>query len=226
MTVPAYVRIMLLEVLEEVRRHPEHDIPGYRRMELYQSFGPSINLSGAPYKRLISSSRFDISDQHRNYGSLAVSTASYVLPIWDKSVSHILATDDTIPADLLHNILLVSKGVLYQDVDPYEASIMLNHDFYHTLGSISFGVGYKVWGVANAAYNALRMVLGVSPLEDKDDAAVIAAKSYAAIEGTPEEGETGSPGIEPVQFDAQKRLEFWEWWLAEAIPAAWEQAKE
>jgi hypothetical protein len=27
-------------------------------------------------------------------------------------------------------------------------------------------------------------------------------------------------------FDPQKRLEFWEWWLTEAIPQAWELAQQ
>jgi len=27
-------------------------------------------------------------------------------------------------------------------------------------------------------------------------------------------------------FDFEKRLEFWEWWLTEAVPAAWRMAEE
>ncbi len=27
-------------------------------------------------------------------------------------------------------------------------------------------------------------------------------------------------------FDFEKRLEFWEWWLTEAVPAAWKMAEE
>jgi len=30
----------------------------------------------------------------------------------------------------------------------------------------------------------------------------------------------------PIEYDVQKRLEFWEWWLTEAIPQAWELAQQ
>jgi hypothetical protein len=35
-----------------------------------------------------------------------------------------------------------------------------------------------------------------------------------------------SQNYKPLEFDSIKRLEFWEWWLTEAIPQAWELAEK
>lgn len=54
------------------------------------------------------------------------------------------------------------------------------------------------------------------------DFVTAAVKAYTAIDRNP----LGEYKLWPDEFDAKKRLEFWEWWLTEAIPQAWELAKQ
>jgi hypothetical protein len=63
----------------------------------------------------------------------------------------------------------------------------------------------------------------------KDDFAAFAERAYTSFD-------ENAPGLwakkyppyikqyKPLSIDTQKRLEFWEWWLTEAIPQAWELA--
>lgn len=114
-------------------------------------------------------------------------------------------------------------------------------DFYHFM---HIGLDKRVPYLAlSAAYEAVCEVMGAMPLQtqiskavrhedgtieyvssDKwtdeelagagsnaDDAAVNAAYAYAQ-------------NLETSQFDHEKVLEFWNWWLEEAIPQAWKMA--
>jgi hypothetical protein len=45
------------------------------------------------------------------------------------------------------------------------------------------------------------------------------------LENLPKEHQP-SDDILNIEYSLQKRLEFWEWWLTEAIPEAWELAQQ
>jgi hypothetical protein len=145
-----------------------------------------------------------------------------------------------------HRMLKTAEEVLYQTLDVKTAHDHLwLGEYYHYLGSLPYDLTYNAYCVVCAAYNALNMVFGNEPFHrvfwephpvdetttdtrlqpEKSDVASAAVQAYAAIdENEPGVWCSDSKPYKPITFDSQKRLAFWEWWLTEAIPIAWESA--
>lgn len=67
------------------------------------------------------------------------------------------------------------------------------------------------------------MLLDDEQITPSLDFAAEAVKAYSAIDPNPP-GKHSYPRRLPIVFDKDKRLEFWEWWLTEAISQAWKLA--
>jgi hypothetical protein len=85
--------------------------------------------------------------------------------------------------------------------------------------------GYKVHFNGRTKYVCLDEHLTddmfFEPIGAVEDASSLAAKAFSFTVAI----ETDELDIVP-QYDFNKRQEFWEWWLIEAIPIAWEQANQ
>jgi hypothetical protein len=102
-----------------------------------------------------------------------------------------------------------------------------------------FFVSYDLACLHNAAIYVLSVILyGIdfikynTSLEElinnySDDFAFEAVTAYTIIDRNPPGAVFNKEeNIIPIEFDFQKRLEFWQWWLTEAIPQAWELAQQ
>lgn len=221
---PSSLRLLIDISVKETHDNPDIILPLSRRRELYQLLHPAIDLSGNRYKHFINTGNFINLAPYHAYGELAILTAHYTLPIWENAVPIIVARDETIPKDVPHIMLLLARQVLEGSVSPQNANILFSHDYYHMLGAISHDVPYAPWEAAYAAYNALGMILGVNPFQGERDVAVTAMHAYAASDVSNDPEESLGPGHKPIWFDNEKCVIFWEWWLTEAIPEAWERA--
>lgn len=242
MLIPNILLQQLEELLAEVRTTQQHELKPLHRLHLYHTFNEFIDLSGSLYTRLVETNQLDLPKGQQKYIRLAILTARYVLPVWQQAVPAMVARDDTLPVDLPQMMLDMAEGVLNSTVSPNEANNALCDDFYHAMGAIAYDVTYEVWCASNAAYSALKAVLGYKPFRiDEIDVSVsddtlspgdgdVALSALNAFTAS----DNDAPGVwafttkshSPLSFDIQKRLEFWEWWLTEAIPQAWELAQE
>jgi len=131
------------------------------------------------------------------------------------------------------------EGLLIKNIKFENALVAYREIFYY--GSSKSDFTYNIENAYQSAYNALGLVLFGRDVEreilDEDDLIRLtgdfvteAMKAYSIID-------TNKPGhwlyskgaiskLSGIEVDLQKRLEFWEWWLTEAIPQAWELAQE
>jgi len=179
---------------------------------------------------------------------LAILSARHVQPIYQASVTASSFANDEFVVSLLDRILHIAEKILtgelsLEDVRKGEENGNIE-DFYHSiLVATEKEFPYYVWLATLAADNARLEAMGYKPLQTRisgevadekgnmvitpsdswldvrlagsgchaDDAAVDAAFAFAKC-------------MTRQHYDTSKVLEFWEWWLAEAIPQAWRKA--
>ena len=182
-------------------------------------FGPDHDLP--PWQRLAVYTALAAADRHRGQrasGCLAISTARKVLPISSGG-----GTGDRLAEHVLHTAELVMRG----SVSRAHAEDIAGRAWEQLEDSgRQASQDTESFYAKEAAVIALFEVLGRDPLHTvviregdtnevldpwSTDAALCAALAYA-----------GGPW-EP-RSDPARRLEFWEWWLADAIPRAWNMA--
>lgn len=185
--------------------HLQHDLNlGYRH-SIWTALGPktgsSANSSNPGFRRR---------------AILARLSAQYSLPIWDNTYPH----DDT-PAVLLRKAAQILHGSLDQETAWNERNKCW--DRLIELGNES-EQAQLVSAVGLSAVQALTVALedekfaslhiDTTPTDaaidpDEMDSSFFAAVAYAS-------GATWNP-----KSNAQKRQEFWNWWLTEAVPMAY-----
>jgi hypothetical protein len=131
-------------------------------------------------------------------------------------------------------IINTAKKVLQHKISYKKAYDLFCNDFNPGL-TIDNRVPYQVYSVYEAAYYAFDFILtydnsywvkfdvindNYDEAEYSKDFVMSSVKAYTAIDPNP----PGEYKLWPLKFDLEKRLEFWVWWLNEAIPQAWELA--
>ncbi len=165
---------------------------------------------------------------------LAILTVEKVLFVWEDWDWELYSLDNH-PKEDARKITEVSKELLQKTVSFKTVFEKFCNKFNFGL-NIDNWVPYQVYCVYEAAYFALDFIIGddlslenvvfghfdsYDEAEYSKDFATSALKAYTAIDPNP----LGKIKLWPEEFDAKKRLEFWEWWLTEAIPQAWELAQ-
>lgn len=222
-------------LLDSVRENPEHLMIIVQRVALYTVLGATIDATFETYRHICTTGRLPNRTGHYRYGYLAIRTAQYVLPIWRDDMQRALALDDTFPIDLPEQMLDTALGVLQGTRNIIEAERLLNGEYHHAFGAL-VNAPHPTYCAANAAYDALRMILGLPPFgrvlrgDETDvtidvsqgDVVTSALAAYTAIDknNSPQINRHITPFI-PIEFDRQKRLTFWEWWLTDAVPSVW-----
>lgn len=193
--------------------------------------------------------RLHLSTADLTFGWLAIITSRKVLPIWLEAYPDENEDNKKDQYDFLGNkpteMLKAAEGVLRGTVDADEAFGQVCGKFYDGLGALEYTTTEKVYCACAASYDTLEVILdGIDGLRlegtrfaitDEEirygqrDFAAMAVRAYISID-------KNEPGVwskgkykctssyDPLTLDCEKRLEFWEWWLTDAIPQAWELA--
>jgi len=155
---------------------------------------------------------------HRRRAFLASLAIRHVLPIWNKAFPN----DDT-PEKILAEADQVMNGAVNEEV-----AIKDIDQFWKYLWKLASSTKNMAVAVGLGAVQALATAIQDESFDpdnidydatdsqefDNNDASFFAAVAYA-------NGPTWEVVAE-AESNPVKRQEFWEWWLAEAVPAAWE----
>jgi len=242
MPIPIHAQRLIARQLQAIRNDPEHRLRPIDRLIIYESFGASIDLSGDIYTHLLKTGQLVWPYGQRSYAHLAILTAHHVLPIWEQAIPVLRDRDETIPVELSQQMLAIAERVLRGTIDPAEANGLLSTQFHTDVWLLNQETTFEVWYACSACYHALSMVLGRKPFQLPNvdpsltdemlngttaDVAAAAVKAYTAINSDElDVGWSKETVPSAIRFDVKKRQDFWEWWLTEAIPAAWELAAE
>lgn len=187
---------------------------------------------------------------------LAILTAKHVLPVWDQLYKQLAKDEPIevtaqevlqIAEDLLQHKITFDEAMETQDNFYWEGEKIarkVTHNIDCAFRAACATLDFILCGLPRRAY---RSVEG----EGSDFFVTNALEAYTAIDRNPPGTLRGtvsdflienvlkvqklenlpkeyqfSDRILDIEYDLQKRLEFWEWWLTEAIPQAWELAQQ
>lgn len=209
MALPAQLAQRMREALEAVHRHPAHDLNLGHREAIWAALGPR-EVGGTGHKRR---------------AVLALLAAGRVLPLWrDVQLPEEMVVWELQDADP-RRVLTIALRVLDGAVDRAYAE-RATSSVFNTLNALAAVPGNEVpHFVGLSADRALATALSderfdpdalnLSLTDAARDAWTYDATYFAA--GAAADGPLTQPDT-----DAGKRRAFWEWWLTQAVPAAWE----
>lgn len=187
------------KALTAVRSHPRYDLElGYRQAIWAALETPPDNINQVK----------DVGRKRRLF--LAILSAKHVLPLWEK-----IRPDDDLP----HRCLAQAERNLSEKTkslqDDYMTAAQIIDDLeyepviaagYSTIKTLSTALWDERFDPTSIDYTLTNEDLD----PDYTDSALFASYAYA----------NGSVWEE--DSNDKKRLEFWEWWLTEAVPKAWQ----
>jgi hypothetical protein len=182
----------------------------------------------------------------RVYGWLAIITARKVLPIWeqfgtgeigDESYSH----DPT-------TMLKTAEDFMLGLAETSQVKIDLCNRFHFGVIGVEYQTNKQGWYANGAAYRALEAIFQGGEDPSADNFVMEAVGAFSIVDPNEpglwwekywedyrekyireaEKEENRSEKVKkfvPITIDTEKQLEFWEWWLTEAIPEAWHLAQ-
>ncbi len=216
-SLPSQLQFLVVQELEKLHQRSNHRVDAQTRRSIYQAFGP-------PTERL--------SIRARSW--LAILTAQKVLPIFQQAL----------PAeDMPQRLIEMAIAVVEKKVDVEEAYQLATEG--HEMVGRQWGydeadVPWNAWFAGNAAVRALLETVTHEPFQRLDkfwklgqlptsDRQIVRADEWLDEELAQVGGDVASAaamawacGTADPKCDPDKLREFWEWWLAQAIPKAWE----
>lgn len=247
MDLPEETRKLIERNLEAVRKDKHYNLEASERFKIYQSFGPS-RLDLPEYDK--HGSAFDDTEftifnetQFLNFNQadftlayLAIITVRKVIPIWKgrTDVWAIYPFDDSY-IDILDYALELAEDLLNGKISFDEAGgILLNELWFmsHNFVTLDMACAYDSAMFAREAIlfggydlNYVSNDMDAQVLASSGDFAFQAARVYCVVDANEPGQHNYHPDVAyPIIFDEIKRLEFWEWWLNEAITQAWDLA--
>ncbi len=197
MSPPETLQQTVHRVYQSMLSHPEHRVPPFDRQSIYQVLDSLSRCAR---------------------GWLALLTARHVLPIWEQ-----VRLGDPMPAHLLDMTEAVLRGITETNIANQQVEKAWER--LDKLGSdLTASSSSSPLFAAQAAISAVKESIGEFPFagiqideftgdEELDpwctDTALWAAAAFA--------GRIGDD-----TSDSAKRREFWEWWLMQALPTAWQ----
>jgi len=186
--------------LVAVQTHPRHDLNLGFRQSIFFHIGPQLQFKA-----------------HRVRTHLAILTIEKVLPIWNAVLG---------PNDLPYRAINIAKDVLSKNLSVEAASrerdsLWTECDdlaYEHSELQIAVGVGYgATQAIATAVHDECFDSETNFEITDEDVDAEDLDPSFfgaaASANGTVWDDDSNS----------NNRRVFWEWWITEAIPSAWEK---
>jgi hypothetical protein len=222
-------------------KNPERDIGSNVRYKLYQRFGPSFRKGGLQNegKYLV------LSHADRTVAWLGILTARKVLPIWEEFGNQNLKECDEHESYNPLEMIMTAEQVLKEEIDEYEARrVRLSNRFYYGIAGLQDVTTEVVYQSIQTAYFALGVTIHGWDSTNRPywgdipklmyDFAKTAVRAYAGKDENPPGlwSEVGYYHKDPpanyksLEIDLDKKIEFWKWWLTEAIPQAWELAQQ
>lgn len=184
--------------------HPKYALLPIRRRAIYTYLGPIGDLQA-----------------HHRRVRLDVTTAQRVMTIWQGERPN---------DDRAEHMLVLAQTIMDAHIDEQAAQEeaeavwwwLTDHDQGGRYEKLSAPVYYALGAAIATAFAALEdnPLLNMRLEENETDANIDLASSDCAKWAA---NAVAGPVWEP-ESDRAKRLEFWTWWLTEAVPAAWQEA--
>ena len=219
------------------------DIRPAERYQLYQKFGElttawhtrpaNESLGRVFYTTNVKNRLLNLTMGDKILSWLAIVTAKKVFSIWDRIEGQIEADLNLIlsPREIMEtaeNCLLTKENV---------DSVQHLCSEYSISGAIENLVTSDVANSFHTAYDAICLVIYGSGIVNptfkatngweysiREDFVARAVNAYSAFDPNPPGSGLEDVVLQPISLDLTKQIEFWEWWLTEAIPEAWELA--
>jgi hypothetical protein len=191
---------------DEVQLHPQHALTPWARQRIYSLLGDYASPPGSAV-----------------CGWLAVIAAQRVLPLWESA-----KPEDNGPRELIELTISCLTG---RHSYNRGQEIRRAYDGRFSVDAIaadSVNEPPSVWRAALAAATTFYELEKPHPFlsylisENDTDQDIDPWAHDTALWAV--EAESG--GVWEENSDASKRLSFWKWWIAEAIPMAWSKANE
>ncbi len=223
------------------------DLPGYLKR------GDSYDQK--EYRQVMQNELLNLTNADYVLSWLAILTANKVLPVWDQVKNQLDKDKPVITAqevlqvakDILQKKITFDEAEEEQDKSYWEGERLARKVTYNvdcafsaacsTLDFILRGLPRRMYRsvegeggdffVTNAleAYTAIDLNTPGTLMGTVSDFFAQNLNRVQGLENLPKEHQT-SDDILKIEYSLQKRLEFWEWWLTEAIPEAWELAQQ
>ncbi len=240
MELPLQTQQLIKQSLKTMRQNPMHHLKPTDRPAIYKSFDPArfdlpeytkhgTAFDDDEFREFFSHQFLRCNQGDHAIGWLAILTVKQVLQEWELKN---LTEWESQYISTIQEILQVAQAVLTKKIEFIQAHDNLINDFWYFT---HFFVNYEISCLKNAAILALETIIYMKnlngfPLDDQveelSDFVGEALKAYTATDENPPGAVDMEEIIIPIEFDARKRLEFWEWWLTEAIPEAWKLAAQ
>jgi hypothetical protein len=212
MNLPMELQHLIESAVHSMHENPQHDLG----IEV-------INKLGQEVGSLVDSAHLqDL--PHRRRCALILLTAEHILPLWQKEYSNI-----RMPERLLRGTVKALRGagdwesLRYDLAEFWEQLHKVDEATRIRQGEVCLGNPDLNPTILSAQFAGGAIASGLEAIINIDDdleapgsangcgngCVLMAGTAYAS-------GMAGQAGSDP-----EKRLEFWEWWLLEAIPAAW-----
>lgn len=228
MLLPIYKQKLITQFVNQFQSGGMKYLTKEQRHSIYKIFGA--------YKveqiQLNSKKILVMSEAARMFGWLAILTARKVIVIWQRANVIAPNVDRDCSYDPVE-MLEVAEGILRQTLDVEKANDALCNKFYFGIANLETLTTERTFRAMYAAYAALQVIFdGIEGLLlQNSDFASIAMKAYSLREdglvGLWDSDEFLSEYEYRAQkIDSEKETQFWEWWLTEAIPQAWELTQE
>lgn len=204
--IPSKLKKLIEDALESVHRHPQHDLNlGYR-----QAIWAALETYNNDYSQ-------DNHLGHNRRAFLANLTVRHVLHIW-----HQMFPEDNTPQKILLEAEQVMAGTISKEVAKKDSE-----RFWQEMQQLGYSDSKMAFTVGCAAAQALNTAIEDENFNsgnidynltdnwdtEGNDASFFAACAYT--NGSVWKTNWGNS-------QSKKRLQFWEWWLTQAVPMAWE----
>lgn len=191
---------------ERVNEHPLHDLNLGLRQAIWVQLGPH---------------KYDVNAQdgigYIRRTQLAILAIRYVLSIWNEAFP-----DDQTP----NQILIRAEQVIQSSTNAKDIAAEIGN-YWDYMDGIALNTQNMVVAVGYGAVKALSTAMSDEFFDEDDidysltdneefemnDASFFAAIAYAG-------GPVWTAETDPTN-SSKKRMEFWSWWLQEAVPAVW-----
>jgi hypothetical protein len=231
MELPLETQQLCEKYLAKVRQDPEHQLERPERYRLYESFQPGsfdfpdYTRTGAQFVQEEYNQFLEDNFHKTNLGDIVVGwlgilTVKYALAEWDL-VTNLYDSEKYFLKEVKEILRICQKALIERrDYEEYLESL---YNYYPFEIQNNDEIDKNLASLHDAAIIALEVIL----YDCKDYEMVESAlEAYTVIDLNIEgEGNLEEPPV-PLEYDLNKRLEFWEWWLTEAIPQAWELANK
>jgi hypothetical protein len=248
-TLPKNLSKKISEKRKTLLNSPKYSFPIKERLELYEAFGilscPATLAEKENRIENLKKGIINLTIADTIVAWLAILSTQKVLPLFTLGVLPLQQRDVNYDVNIENynqlpfRILELAEKILIEKEGIKKAWLQINNEFHYATDTVYSIYNYNSVCVFNASIDTLLSTLGISLYDDLPKALFLEELGLRQVElvagDAPSEAMMAYSLVdsepihhwdewEPRKVDFAKRLEFWEWWLTEAIPQAWELA--